>query len=694
MDSGTYFELRESSDLLKGQILFSYTGIVSDKGLKYPVVLVFNKERIDFYFSGLIKTDTNESDYPEFIETLLFSLNLHKGKENVSKLNDSLRDLFVQKFPVVKDYVIYNGSNAKNSHEKHKTYAELKQLPPLDKKSEKGSFGEKLPYRVLLLDFLFDVYHSDVFDNCPGFILIKQHLDEIPFIQAIKRKAEFYYQVENNRSNPIATFDTCKSLYIDKLVAAETSWLEILQAEDAHKIINPNNKWFSDVETEVSQILKENVAYKIREYNKQGQSKDSHKFIQRPFRVSSFEWFIKRNNFIEAWKSTYNFYEGWRRKKKEGSFLFLLFSILLLLITLFELVNIILTIEGCNKLLFIRAIDLAPKFYSIIYILISLFLLIEFVYIILRSYKKLYASYLRDFLLFSYKLLMVSFLLLILTSAFLTFEVSSLGNKYLLIYSNLFKNGTLNIILLFLIIYFVFSVIDKIGNKKKSYKIIIGLILTIITIAISFYKLQINITQFLIPLFLSSLILVLLFFDERKNFPNLSPKTSYKKVLSMFIIGLIISFFSNLIVINFSYKDYLEKFNFVDEIWNNAINEFHNPFVTIDGDTLMFDTSSLSKASKDEITDMVNKTESSKISANKEESYYALLEKLKIYKKSKKDIGKESEFYPIVKTINIHGFKIITMPAVLFINTFLTLLLAVLIQIVLDHRRFLEGGKA
>ena len=275
MDSGYFFELREGSDLLKGHILFSYTGLKIEKKSEYPVFLVFNDESIDFYFTGLIKKEKN-IPHPEFVENKLFSLNLHKGKENILQLNDSLKDLFDLKFPIIKDIGIYEGEDNRNTDKFHITYADLNVFPEVNsdnnlkkknkkiqqkKGQEQETDKEKKPnqkifYKTLFLDFIFDVYHSDVFENSPAFTQIKQHLEEIPFIQAIKRKAEFYYQVENNKSDKkLVTFDSTNSNYIDKLIKAQEDWLDILQEENSNKFINKDNKWFKDVETEVKDVF-------------------------------------------------------------------------------------------------------------------------------------------------------------------------------------------------------------------------------------------------------------------------------------------------------------------------------------------------------------------------------------------------------------------------------------------------------
>lgn len=178
----------------------------------------------------------------------------------------------------------------------------------------------------------------------------------------------------------------------------------------------------------------------------------------------------------------------------------------------------------------------------------------------------------------------------------------------------------------------------------------------------------------------------ILFNDERKNHPNLDNSTSLKKVVSLLLIGLMFSFFANLLMSNYEYKDFLDKYNLIDEIWENAFHKTdaipYNIF-----SKLKFNASHVSDSTQKKIKKLLSEKESSHVDAEKEEYYYLPLEQLEITKKGK-------EFYPVLKRINVLGFEIITLPSVLFINTILTLLLAVLIQVVLNHKKFLEGGKA
>ena len=447
MDNGYFFKIREGSDLFKGQILFSYTGLKIENKPEYPVFMVFNHERINFYFTGLIKEEAHPREkkgpHPEFVENKLFSLNLHKGKENVLNLNDSLRVLFNSKFPVIKDVVITKTNNNRNKTDYHITYADLEKFSINIKENEAG---KKLYYRTLILDFLFDAYHSNVFENSPAFTQIKQHLEEIPFIQAIKRKAEFYYQVKNNRvKEKFVTFDTTNSHYIENLTKAQQEWLEILQKEGSHKIINKDNRWFEDVETEGKEVFKKQL--KIKDFARNWANYRNSLISQKN---ASLKWFIKRNNIRDAW----------------GSFDILKWIGLGFLILLGSLVtNIVFLIEDKSYIHFNP--DIAGIF---CYILATLTILIVSVVIFIIFYRKKIPEAYKTFFPVSLDLFFIPFIILILSSAFLVYELTSFTNKYI-IFNGLSYKWVGGKVFVFIFACFNF-ILDcfNINYSKKGYR--------------------------------------------------------------------------------------------------------------------------------------------------------------------------------------------------------------------------------
>ncbi len=700
MNYGYYFKLRHNHDFLKGHILFSYTGIISHKRDLHPLFLDFNNEQIDFYFHGQIEKK-GEKNRPEFIETRLFTLDLHKGRENVLKLDEFLKKLYISKFPLVENAVIYKGENKRykgenKQHKYHTTYGDLEVFKSKGKenkgknrntttenKNDGDETGKKIIYKTLILDFLFDVYHSNVFENSPAFKQIKQHLDEIPFIQAVKRKAEFYYQVENIKTKegdkkPV-TFDVTDLYYINKLIKAQKNWLEILQDKESYQVINEENRWFEDVETEVRNVLKEQIIVKLQSSEIQILAKSDRK-KESPFeqlvnqKETSTQWFIKRNNIIDAWKSAFDIY-----KLNIKIDYFKLLGKILPAFFLFEIINIIINIEDKAFIPF----DL--KWWFLV-TLLSIFIVLTPILIYLSDLKKRNKKRFKfnHLVRLFYYLALIPFFILVLTSSFVISEFTSFDNHYFVLINDLnVKYGILLVLLIFIVAIFMLYIrkeIEYLQNiKPRSY-----IILSFIFVSIVFFVIFRFIFWIEVPVFILGLIIFwLLYNDERKNYPKLSSLTSMDKIFSMLIVGLAFSFFSNLLVLHFTYKDYLDKFSFVDELWKSALYPKESSFDA----TFRFDTSNVPHEELEKIKAVLKMPVSSKKMAEKEEYFYTPLEKLKIYKN-------KQEIYPVVKTLHIHGLKIITMPMVLFVNTFLTLLLAVLVQIVLNHRKFLEGGKA
>lgn len=109
-----------------------------------------------------------------------------------------------------------------------------------DKKTIEKKYDKVL--QKLILDFFFDMMHSDVFKN-------SMHYDEMYstfmfdfFCSAIIRKAEYYYQRELVNSLPNDVEDI--SIYAEKLDIAEKHWVECIQSPSSDKHFEFQPKWY------------------------------------------------------------------------------------------------------------------------------------------------------------------------------------------------------------------------------------------------------------------------------------------------------------------------------------------------------------------------------------------------------------------------------------------------------------------
>lgn len=159
------------------------------------------------------------------IEGLLFSH--QKPYESKKELDLSPSNITYSSLPVYKLL-------KKNGYELY-TLHTIKDKKTIEKKYDKV-------LQKLILDFFFDMMHSDVFKN-------SMHYDEMYstfmsdfFCSAIIRKAEYYYQRELVNSLPNDVEDI--SIYAEKLDIAEKHWVECIQSPSSDKHFEFQPKWY------------------------------------------------------------------------------------------------------------------------------------------------------------------------------------------------------------------------------------------------------------------------------------------------------------------------------------------------------------------------------------------------------------------------------------------------------------------
>lgn len=270
MQSGQFFELDKTSYLHKGEVVFRYTKSKSEEHKPtYPIYLSFKSTRIDFYYHGYVTVNNkklqnnNETDLPELFETNILSLPLSTQASVVNELNDKLETIFDEKFPATNNYQL----QAEIKKNRFPAYSNLKAFYL----SENTNEDKRLLLRVLLLDFIFDMQHTDLFKACPFYENAKKLLQENLFFEAIASKAKFYFLVENSTSRKInkenknttsLSFDYYgDNQYNNELNKAFNRWLNILQKPSADKPIDCVKKkswfvkrkeyWFNNIEDEL-----------------------------------------------------------------------------------------------------------------------------------------------------------------------------------------------------------------------------------------------------------------------------------------------------------------------------------------------------------------------------------------------------------------------------------------------------------
>ena len=100
--------------------------------------------------------------------------------------------------------------------------------------------------RKLILDFFFDMMHSDVFKNSAHYDEMYSKFMSDFFCAAIIRKAEYYYQraLVNQQDTDPQKITNSISIYAENLEIAEQRWVKCIQAPESDRHFEFQPKWF------------------------------------------------------------------------------------------------------------------------------------------------------------------------------------------------------------------------------------------------------------------------------------------------------------------------------------------------------------------------------------------------------------------------------------------------------------------
>lgn len=296
MVQGTFFKVDTDSLLGEGQVVFRYLPVCrrphdeSKKHHHFPVYAVLKPFSIDFYYHGPdIEKDANKEDIHVHacILHLPLSLNLAVKDNLTARLSQSFHGYFEL--------------NDEYEFELPKTRQTYWNLDVFS--GEKGGVeseceeGKHILKRKLILDFIFDLEHSRVFEASPHYEEVEVHLRENFFFNAIAAKAAYYY----NRQLYLDSWrdDDVSELYAHNLFNAEIQWLNILRDSRSTEAFW-NENWFINVEHEYEHVL-----FKPFKRSKWRESLNatSDPFLDKQnIRIlrESVRWFLRRYSLING----------------------------------------------------------------------------------------------------------------------------------------------------------------------------------------------------------------------------------------------------------------------------------------------------------------------------------------------------------------------------------------------------------
>jgi len=309
MIQGRFFKVDENSNYQNGQIVFRYLPVKWKNESKqmneplYPVYLVLNPYAVNFYYHGLPfdengkkKADKDKGHAHICILHLPLSLNL-AAKDNLSSRLSSF----------------YSGSYKINKYYKQTfdyNFNSYWNLEVFKLNEECGKAQGILFLRKLILDFIFDLEHSNVFEASPNYEEIEVHLRENYFFSAISAKASYYYNRKAYNEN--IDNEAVSDIYAKRLAGAEIQWLNNIRSSSAVETFR-YQKWFSIVEEEYNEVLfsKEFPRVKWRAQLVKNSSENYAEGNKKILRESA-RWYLRRYNFSKGMKSIFQFYS--RRK--------------------------------------------------------------------------------------------------------------------------------------------------------------------------------------------------------------------------------------------------------------------------------------------------------------------------------------------------------------------------------------------
>ena len=181
-----------------------------------------------------------------------------------------------------------------------------------------GNLPKEIKYlnRQLLLDFLFDLYHSSIFEHSKHFSELKASIEGSLIMQALISKAEFYYyaaiinDLNPKELSPTQVNAQLISHYYKSFIQCKYNWCKIIRNPESVEIFRLNNTWFSSpvasgLEKEMCTLLKEWERIEVKK-KKSGSKKDVDptilffKELEEQISDQNYKWFLRRYNIKRA----------------------------------------------------------------------------------------------------------------------------------------------------------------------------------------------------------------------------------------------------------------------------------------------------------------------------------------------------------------------------------------------------------
>ena len=314
MRQGNFFILDENSSLEEGQVIFRYLPVTD--GSYFPIYLAIKPYSIDFYYHSRdndknkddsIDNDKKKDDKEQrksHINVRILHLPLSLNLAVKDNLTEILKNNFDCAYPLGHQYKIDLDITIQY-YWNLKEYYSQKDYQKIIKKhfpDKCQDIKKYIYFRKLVLDFLYDLEHSHVFENSPNYEQIEVRLKENFFFNAIAAKTSYYYYrrlyVQNKNDRDV------KDLYSHKLEPSDVQWLKILRMKQTCELFWNSKGCFEKVEDEYEKTFF-NKKDRFDHYNWQREFNKKNKDFEYDNKKQlreSVRWFLKRYNFCNALK--------------------------------------------------------------------------------------------------------------------------------------------------------------------------------------------------------------------------------------------------------------------------------------------------------------------------------------------------------------------------------------------------------
>jgi len=294
---GSFFSLYRDSQNSEGGVLFKYEKyFIEDKTASnkkhFPVYIQILKHSVKFIFQGIIDGNYYHSE--------LFSLPLSANLNSSDNLTSILKSISYGKLDI-KEII-----NKKENGKEYKIFTEnisynktvfYSRLDPEQLPEEKTEY---LTFKKILLDFLFDLEHSEIFKFSKFYENMEMRLKDNAYFNLIASKYLFLFYKKIFTKKKGA--DILHKILTKKYLQAAEQWHNLIVNINLEHYFD--TEWLKNVETEYIDLdfinvlkTKEKSILNLTKNIKENQKKNLENAVKQ-----SLLWNLRRYNFLNSYK--------------------------------------------------------------------------------------------------------------------------------------------------------------------------------------------------------------------------------------------------------------------------------------------------------------------------------------------------------------------------------------------------------